>query len=104
MGLSPQARKLRARQGAYAQHAKYDTRETTAAARLAFRESFAAKVRAEHPELGEPEVQRRADAARRAWYSGIALKSAVVRARRTRLRMNSPAGSGLVDTPAPDPI
>jgi hypothetical protein len=82
--LSPRARSARARLGAYAQHAKYDTRETTAKARQVFRESFAAAIREEHPELDEDEVQRRGDAARKAWYSQISFRSAKARARRAR--------------------
>ena len=83
MPLSEQGRKLRARKAAYVQHSLYDVKETTAAARLAFRESFAQKVRIAHPDLPEAEVQRRAEAARRAWYTGIALKAATVRAQRS---------------------
>lgn len=79
--MTPEQRKLRARIGAYAQHAKYDTRETTAAARRAFLDRFERQV---DPEgiLAVAERQRRAEAARRAHFMALALRSAQRRARR----------------------
>ncbi len=96
--MTPQQRSLRGRMGAYAQLAKYDPRVTTAKARQVFRESFAIAIREAHPELPEDEVQRRGDAARRAWYAGISVKSAKERAKRARRKAakNMPA--------APEPL
>ena len=67
---------------AYANLAKHDHREMNVKARQVFRESFADRVREEHPELDEEEVQRRGDALRRLWYQQVSLKSAKTRARR----------------------
>ena len=91
--LPPAQRRAIARQGAYAQHAKYDPRVISAKARQVFRESFANAIREAHPELDEAEVQRRGEAARRAWYAGLGLKSAKERAKRARRKAakNTPA-------------
>jgi hypothetical protein len=66
-------RKLRARLGAYSQLAKYDSRETTRAARAAFEERFLNEV---DPDRVLPELERlrRADAARRAYFTRLALQ------------------------------
>lgn len=80
--LPPARRRQIARLAAYTNLAKHDHREMNAKARQVFRESFANAIREEHPELDEEEVQRRGEAARRAWYAAISLKSAKTRARR----------------------
>jgi hypothetical protein len=72
---------LLGRLGAYSQHAQYDTRETTQPARDKWNEHFVDQVDPErrlHPE----ERSRRVAAARKAYYTRLALKSA--QARRAR--------------------
>lgn len=81
MSLNPSERVLRARLAAYTLHAKYDPRETTAAARAAFLDRFARQVDPEGT-LPQHERTRRAEAARKAYFTRLALKSA--QARRTR--------------------
>jgi hypothetical protein len=77
--LTPVERSLRARATAYRLHGLYDSRELTINARAAFRDRFARQV---DPEgiLPEAERQRRAECARKAYYTALAAKSA--RARR----------------------
>ena len=82
--VTPQTRLYRSqagRIGAYAQQARHDPRETTRAARLAFNQRFAVQVdpRGELPEL---ERQRRATAAKKAYFARLALKSAQARQKR----------------------
>ncbi len=79
MPLSPSQRSLRARIGAHALHASHDSRELTAPARAAFSARFEAEV---DPDgiLPEAERKRRADHARKAYFTRLALASA--RARR----------------------
>lgn len=79
MSLSPQERILRARAGAYAQHAKHDTHATTQAGRDAFLQRFYDATPADLPEA---ERMRRAIAARRSHMTVLALKSARARARK----------------------
>lgn len=74
---------LAGRIGAYAQHARHDPRETTAAARATFAASFLDKVDPDHV-LPLAERTRRAEAARREFYARIALASAKSRASRHR--------------------
>jgi len=71
---------LRGRIGAFALHAKYDSRELTASARSAFLAKF---ERLDDPDgaLSEPERRRRADHARREYFARLAYKSAVARRR-----------------------
>ncbi len=77
-GLTPEARSLRARMGAHAMHAKHDSRETSKPGREAFRSSFEKQV--DPDGILEPaERARRAEHAKRAFYTGIALKSAQAR-------------------------
>jgi len=81
--LTPAERSLRSRLAAYTLHATHDPHETTKAARHAFLARFEREV---DPE-GQlpPEVRRRrAEAARKAYFSRLALRSA--RARRARSR------------------
>lgn len=73
---------LRGRLGAYSLHAQRDPRETTAKARRTFLESFVDKVDP-HRKLPEAERLRRAESARRAHFTRLALASAKARRRRT---------------------
>ncbi len=86
-GLTPEQRAMRARIGAYALHAKHDPRETTALGRAAFLARF---ERAVDPEgvLTEQERACRAEAARRAYFTKLALASS--RARATHRRDRAP--------------
>lgn len=77
--LSDAERSLRARMGAHALHAKHDSRELTTAARKAFADRFLREVDPDGV-LPVAERQRRAAHARKAYFTGLALKSA--RARR----------------------
>ncbi len=79
--LTPAERSLRSRIAAYTLHATHDPHETTKAARHAFLAKFEREV---DPD-GQlpPEVRRRrAEAARKAYFGRLALRSA--RARRAR--------------------
>ena len=82
-GLTPAQRSLRARIAAYTLHATHDPRVTTQPARDAFLARFEREV---DPDGSLPvaERRRRADAAKRAYFSRLALKSA--NARRARRR------------------
>jgi hypothetical protein len=79
--LTPAERVLRSRMGAYALHARYDTRATTAAAREAFSERFLDLVDPER-RLSVGERERRAKAARKAHFTRLAYLS--MRQRRAR--------------------
>ena len=79
--MTPAERALRARMAAYSLHAKRNARETTAPARAAFLDRFHRMVDPEGT-LPEAERQRRAAAARKAYFTGLALRSA--QARRSR--------------------
>ena len=74
-------RSLWARAAAYRLHSLYDSRQLTANARLAFRDRFARQVDPDRV-LPEAERQRRAECARKAYYTALAAKSA--KARRLR--------------------
>lgn len=76
--LTPQRRLLRAQMAAYCLHAKRDPVETT---RAAFMDRFERQVDPDR-RLPEAERRRRADAARKAHFIKLALKSAEVRRRR----------------------
>jgi hypothetical protein len=82
-GLTPAQRSLRARIAAYTLHATHDPRVTTKRARDAFLARFEREV---DPDRRLPAAvrRRRADAAKRAYFSRLALKSA--KARRARRR------------------
>jgi len=81
--MTPAERVLRARLAAYALHSTRDSRELTAPARRAFHDRFERQV---DPDgiLPIAERARRAHAARKAYFTRLALKSA--RARRERAR------------------
>jgi hypothetical protein len=69
---------LRARLGAHALHAKYDSRELTARARAKFLQRFIDEVDPER-ELPEAERLKRAEHALRAHMTRLALRSAQAR-------------------------
>jgi hypothetical protein len=77
-GLSPAERSLRARLAAHSMHARHDPQETTTAARAAFLARFEAEV---DPDgiLSPEERRRRAEHARRAYFTRLALASAKAR-------------------------
>ncbi len=84
--MSPSLRSLRGRVGAHALHAKYDSREITAAARAASPGSvsyFEDQVDPDH-QLTESERLRRAEHARRSYFYKLALRSAEARRDRKR--------------------
>jgi hypothetical protein len=82
--LSPAERSLRGRMGAYAVHARYDSRQTTAPAREAFLRRFLDEVDPDRV-LPERERLRRAAAARKAYFTRLAyLASGKRRQRRAR--------------------
>jgi len=83
--VNPSERILRARLGAYTVHSRYDTRETTAAARAAFMDRFEREVDPDG-RLSVEERQRRAAAARKAYFTRLALRSAQVRRARSSKR------------------
>lgn len=72
--LTPAQRSERARIGGYALAASHDSRETSAAGRAAFMARFERQV---DPEgiLSETERQRRATAARKAYFGQLRLKA-----------------------------
>jgi len=82
MPLTPEQRRQRARLGAYSQQAAYDTRETTRAARAAFNQRFLKQVDPDGV-LPEAERARRAEAARRAYFAALALRSAIARGKKS---------------------
>jgi hypothetical protein len=84
--MTPAERTLRARAAAYRLHSLYDSRELTKAARAAFNDRFVREVDPER-QLPEAERQRRAECARKAYYTALAAKSA--RARRQRQKQAS---------------
>jgi hypothetical protein len=82
-GLSPAERTLRARLAAHTMHAQHDARQTTASGRAAFLARFEAEVDPDGT-LAPEERRRRAEHARRAYFTRLALASA--KARRARRR------------------
>ena len=87
-GLTPAERTLRARLAAHAMHARHDARQTTLAARVAFLGRFETEV---DPDSTLPlaERRRRAEHARRAYFTRLALASAKAR----RVRRQSGGGA-----------
>jgi hypothetical protein len=74
------AQSLRGRIGAFAVHAKYDSREITAPARAAFMARFEREVDPEGV-LPQAERRRRATYARQRYFAQLAYKSAKARRR-----------------------
>jgi hypothetical protein len=89
--LTEQQRSLRARIGGFARAARYDGRDVTEAARSAFLDRFRAEVDPDGV-LPEEERERRAQAARRAYFARLAFESSKARATRTA-RAEQPRGS-----------
>ena len=85
MPPSPAQRRQYARLGALSLHARVDGTTHTAPAREAFLARFERQVDPDGT-LDPQERARRADYARRAYFAGLALKSADARARRTTRR------------------
>jgi hypothetical protein len=79
--VEPQERSLQARIAAYRMHALHDARDTTRAARAAFLARFEHEVDPDG-RLPEAERRRRAEAAKKAYFNRLALKSARVRRER----------------------
>jgi hypothetical protein len=73
MSLSPTARSMRARVGAYALHATHDSREITAPARRAFLARFEREVDPDG-KLDPAERGRRAEMAKRLHFARMAFK------------------------------
>ena len=81
--IDPKEMALRGRVGAFRLHATHDPRVTTAKARAAFLARFEAEVDPDGT-LDPAERHRRALAARRAYFTRLALRSAQARRRRRR--------------------
>ena len=79
--MTPAERSLRARIGGLSRAALYDGRIVTASARRAFLDRFLREVDPTG-ELPQAERERRAEAARRAHMSRLALRSARARSRK----------------------
>jgi hypothetical protein len=82
--VSPQERSMRARVAAYTLHSKVDGRQITSQARQAFMDRF---ERAVDPKSLLPVAERcrRASAARKAYFTALALKSSKSRKRNRKL-------------------
>ena len=79
--MDPSIATLRGRLGAYTQHSRHSPTDTTAAARAAFLSRFEHEVDPDAV-LPEAERQRRAAAAKSAYFTRLALKSVQARRRR----------------------
>ena len=79
--MNPEQRTLRARLGAHMLHATHDPKETTAKARATFLGRFEDQVDPGKT-LPPAERARRAEAAKRAYFTRLALRSSQARARR----------------------
>lgn len=89
MALTPTERSLRARLGAYSLHAMVDSREHTEPARRAFMARFEDEVDPDRT-LPEQERRRRAEEAKRAYFTRLALKSAQARRKGRRGQRSIP--------------
>jgi len=79
--LSPSQRAMQARLAAFVLHSRYDSRELTRPAREKFLDRFIDEVDPERT-LPQAERERRAECARRAYFTRLALKSAKARAQK----------------------
>ena len=79
--MTPAERRLRGRAGAFAMHSRNDVRETSKAGRDAAFQRFLDQVDPDRT-LPAAERERRAEAARKAHMSSIALKSVQARRRK----------------------
>jgi hypothetical protein len=77
-GLTPEQRSLRSRLAAHSLHSQRDSRELTAKARAKFLGRFLDEVDPDR-ELPEAERLRRAEHARKAYFTRLALASAKAR-------------------------
>lgn len=95
---SPVDRSVSARVGAFALHARFDSRQLTAPGRRAFLSRFEREVDPEGV-LPVAERARRAESARSAYFTSLALKSAKARSRKAsdgqkrRSRKRNPGNS-----------
>lgn len=80
MSLTPAERSMRARLAAHTLHAKVDSSEHTKPARQAFLERFENEVDPDRT-LPKTERLRRAEQAKKAYFTRLALKSARARRR-----------------------
>jgi hypothetical protein len=83
--LSKEQRVLRARLAAHTMHAQHDSRETSAAARAAFMAKFIDQVDPQRA-LPESERLRRAEHARKAYFTKLAMASAASRSAKKAAR------------------
>lgn len=81
MALSPEERTLRARIAAHALHSQRDSRDLTAKARQAFWDRFEKQVDPDGV-LPPAERARRAEHARKAYFTALSFKAAQARRRR----------------------
>ena len=81
--MTPAERTLRAKIGAFSLHSQRDSRELTRAARAAFLARFEVEVDPDGV-LPAEERQRRATAARKAYFSKLALRRLMGRKRANR--------------------
>lgn len=81
--MTPEQRSMRARVAAHSLHSQRDARETTAAARSAFIDSFKTRVDPEGV-LSELERERRAQSALKAHMLKLALASSSARRQRAK--------------------
>ena len=79
--LTPEQRSLRARLAAHTLHSRVDSKAHTEPARKAFLERFELQVDPDR-QLPEAERRRRADSAKKAYFTALAYRSAKARARR----------------------
>jgi len=79
--LTPSERTLRARMAAHMLHSRYDSKELTKPARAKFEQRFLDEVDPERT-LTEAERNRRAQHARSAYFTKLAMKSAQARRRK----------------------
>lgn len=89
MPLTPEQRILRARIGGYARAAKHDSREMIVPALQGFEARFYRQVDPNN-QLPPAERARRAEAAKRAYMTGLALKSARARGKRRGVATGEP--------------
>ncbi|WP_206442949.1 hypothetical protein [Candidatus Protofrankia californiensis] len=88
--LTPEQRRLRAQIAAHASHVNHDPRQRTAAARAATPVClpyWERKVRAEHPNLDDAEVTRRASHLHKAHMRRLSLASSKARGARKAAKL-----------------
>jgi hypothetical protein len=88
--MTPTNFSLLGRLGAFTTHSRHDVRQLTANARKTFLSNFERQVDPDNL-LPLPERLRRAQAARKAFFCRLALRSAEVRRQRARRRKNGGA-------------